>query len=304
MLVVALLAATAAAFALTQGLKNQPAAIFGTDVDKVFSPVCGCETATATIAFKLREPDRLDVAVVDGSEHVVRTIERGRAYDKGPVEIQWDGRDDAGKVLPEGEYKPRIRLQDVRTTYTLPNPMRIDVTAPRIERVVVRPTVISPDGDRRADHATFSYRLSEPGRGLLFVNGKRRGLTLFRRTQGSIVWYGKLDGRALPAGSYTTRLAAFDPAGNVAAQTRPRQVVIRYVAIGRKRISVTAGARFALRVSSDARRVRWSLAGRSGLARPGTLRLRAPLQKGRFTLTVAANGHAARAAVFVLEPSH
>ena len=185
MLVVALLAATAAAFALTQGLKNQPAAIFGTEVPRgVFSPVCACDSDKASITFKLRKPDRLDVSIVDGSDRVVRTIERGRAYDKGPVEIEWDGRDDAGKVLPEGEYKPRIRLQDVRTTYTLPNPMRIDVTAPRIERVVVRPTVISPDGDRRADHATFSYRLSEPGRGLLFVDGKRRGLTRFPRTQG------------------------------------------------------------------------------------------------------------------------
>jgi hypothetical protein len=303
-LVVALLAATAAAFALTQGLKNQPAAIFGTDVDKVFSPVCGCDSDTALIAFKLREPDRLDVAVVDGSGDVVRTIERGRAYERGPVEIEWDGRDDTGKVLPEGEYKPRIRLQGVRTTYTLPNPMRIDVTPPRLERVVVRPSVISPDGDGRRDRATFSYRLSEPGRGVLFVNGKRRGLKLFPRTEDSIIWNGKLNGRALPPGSYTARLAAFDPAGNVTPRTRPIQVVIRYVAIGRKRINVTAGARFALRVSSDARRVRWSLAGRSGFARPGTLRLRAPLQKGRFTLTVAANGHATRAAVFVLEPSH
>jgi hypothetical protein len=31
--------------------------------------------------------------------------------------------------------------------------------------------------------------------------------------------------------------------------------------------------------------------------------LRAPLQKGQFTLTVSANGHSARAAVFVLEPT-
>ena len=132
MLVVALLAATAAAFALTQGLKNQPAAIFGTDVDEVFSPVCGCDSETASIAFKLRNPDRLDVSVVDGSDRVVRTIERGREYAKGPVEIAWDGRDDAGEVLPEGEYKPRIRLRDDRTTYTLPNPIRIDVTPPRL----------------------------------------------------------------------------------------------------------------------------------------------------------------------------
>jgi len=87
-LVVALLAATAAAFALTQGLKNQPAAIFGTDVREVFSPVCGCDSETASIAFKLRKPDRLDVSIIDGSKRVVRTIERGRAYDQGPVAIE------------------------------------------------------------------------------------------------------------------------------------------------------------------------------------------------------------------------
>ena len=303
MLVVALLAATAAAFALTQGLKNQPAAIFGTDVDEVFSPVCGCDSNTASIAFKLRNSDRLDVSVVDGSDRVVRTIERGREYVQGPVEIAWDGRDDAGKVLPEGEYKPRIRLRDDRTTYTLPNPIRIDVTPPRLVRVRVRPSVISPDGDRRGDRATFSYRLSEAARGMLFVNGKRRGLTRFPREEDSIVWYGKVGGRAVPRGTYDARLAAFDPAGNVSERIGPIQVVIRYVALGRNRITVTAGARFALRVSSDARLVRWALGGRSGLARPGTLRLRAPLQKGRFTLTISANGHATRAAVFVVEPT-
>jgi hypothetical protein len=48
--------------------------------------------------------------------------------------------------------------------------------------------------------------------------------------------------------------------------------------------------------------VRWTLGRRGGVAAPGTLRIRAPLQKGRYTLTVTANGHAARAAVFVREP--
>jgi flagellar hook capping protein FlgD len=303
-LVVALLAATAAAFALTQGLKNQPAAIFGTRIPRpAFSPVCDCSSQTASITFKLRQRDQLDVAIIDGSDRVVRTIERGREYARGPVEIEWDGRDDAGEVLPEGEYKPRIHLRGDRTTYTLPNPIRIDVTAPRVERLPTRPMVISPDGDRRRDQATFRYRLSEPARGMLFVDGKRRVRKLFARTEDSIVWNGKVNGRVLAPGVHIVRLAAVDPAGNVSERIGPIQLVIRYVALGRNRINVTAGARFALRVSSDARRVRWSIAGRSGLARPGTLRLRAPLQKGRFTLTVSANGHAARAAVFVLEPT-
>ncbi len=96
MLVVALLAATAAAFALTQGLKLQKSPIFGTQVQPVFSPVCGCDKDTARIVFKLRNADRIDVSIVDGDE-VVRTIERGRSYPKGPVVIEWDGRDDAGQ---------------------------------------------------------------------------------------------------------------------------------------------------------------------------------------------------------------
>jgi hypothetical protein len=177
------------------------------------------------------------------------------------------------------------------------------VTPPRLENVSARRRVFSPDGDRRADRVTFRYQLDEPGRAMLLVDGKRRVLTLFPRTEDKLEWYGKVGGRALPAGAYTARVAAFDPAGNVSARSRPFTIVIRYVALGRDRITVSAGARFALRVSSDAKRVRWQLGDRTGTARPGTLRLRAPFQKGQFTLAVTANGHTTRAAVFVREPS-
>ena len=79
-------------------------------------------------------------------------------------------------------------------------------------------------------------------------------------------------------------------------------VRIRYVALGRKRITVAAEAPLAVRVSADATRVRWRLGGRTGTAAQGTLRLRAPAVTGRYTLTVTANGHSSRAAVFVVEP--
>ena len=301
-LVVALLAATAAAFALTQGLKLQKSPIFGTEVDTVFSPVCDCDRETATIAFRLREADRVDVTIVDGDE-VVRTIERRRSYPRGRVVVEWDGRDDAGRVLPEGEYQPRVRLDDAHFTTTLPNPIRIDVTAPSIQDVSIRPLVISPDGDGRADRVVIRYRLSEPGRGMLFVDDRRRALTRFARTEEQIVWNGKLGGRALRPGTYALQLAAFDPAGNRAERTVPVRVRLRFVALGRDRIEVVAGARFAVRVSADAERIRWRLGPRSGVGAPGTLVLRAPRQKGRFTLTVTANGRAARAAVLVREPS-
>ncbi len=302
-LVVLLLAATAAAFALTQGLKLEKSPIFGTRVDPVFSPVCECDKANAAIAFKLRNADRIDVSIVDGGD-VVRTIERDRRYPKGPVTIEWDGRDDAGRVLPEGDYQPRIHVRGEHQTITLPNEIRIDVTAPVLQDVKLSRRVISPDGDGRRDRLTISYRLNERGRGALIVDGKRQGKgTLFARTEERIVWNGKSRGRPLDAGRYELQLVAVDPAGNRSGRTRPVAVTVRYVALGRDRIRVAAGERFSLRVSSDAERVRWTLGGRSGFARPGTLSLRAPGQKGQFTLTVSANGHTARAAVFVRELS-
>ena len=114
MLVVVLLTATTAAFALTEGLKLQKSPIFRTKVDEVFSPVCDCEKDAALIRFTLRERDRLDVSIVDGGENVVRTIVRNEDEPAGRVEFDWDGRDDAGKVLPEGEYRPRIHLRRER----------------------------------------------------------------------------------------------------------------------------------------------------------------------------------------------
>jgi hypothetical protein len=185
---------------------------------------------------------------------------------------------------------------------TLPNPIRIDVTPPRLERVSSTKLVFSPDGDRRADRVLFRYRLDEPGTAMLLVNGKRRWLTRFPRTRDVLVWNGKAGGRTLRPGTYTARIVAYDRAKNASAPSRAFPIVLRYVTLGRDRITATAGRRFAVRVSSDAKRVRWRLGNRSGVARPGTLRLRAPLQKGQFTLSVSANGHSARAAVFVREP--
>jgi FlgD Ig-like domain len=301
-LVVALLAATAAAFVLTQGLKSQPSPIRGTKVADVFSPVCACDTETAAISFRLREGDRLDVGIVDGSDNVVRTIERGRRYAAGPVEFEWDGRDDSGEVLPEGSYRPRIRLREERQTIVLPNPIRIDVTPPAVTAAVARPLVISPDGDRRRDSVGVRYELDERARALLYVDGIKRVETRFPRERDSLRWYGRVDGEPVDQGAYTLALRPRDPAGNVGNAVRFPTLVVRYVALGRDRIDAVAGARFPIRVSSDARRVRWALGRRGGVAAPGTLRIRAPLQKGRYTLTVTANGHAARAAVFVREP--
>ena len=73
-LVVALLVGTAAAFAVTERLKLVRSPIAAPEIDRVFSPVCDCERDEAAIAFRLREADRVDLAIVDGDGDVVRTL--------------------------------------------------------------------------------------------------------------------------------------------------------------------------------------------------------------------------------------
>src|SRR5215831_16059066 len=53
LLVLAVLAASGAAFAISEGLKAQRAAVTAVHVTKIFSPVCRCPQARAAIGFKL-----------------------------------------------------------------------------------------------------------------------------------------------------------------------------------------------------------------------------------------------------------
>jgi flagellar hook assembly protein FlgD len=300
-LVAALLVATALAFAYTEQLKLTPSPILSTTVTKVFSPVCECDTDAAVIAFRLRQADRLEIDIVRG-DVVVRRLIEGEEYRRGRVEFVWNGRDDANANVPEGTYQARVKLLRQRRTITLPNRIRVDTTPPRVSMSRLAPRVFSPDGDSRSDRVIVGYRVDEPARVELLVDGARAVLKKGRKQAGTIDWFGKQDGESLPQGTYELRLSATDVAGNVGRPSRAKSVVIRYVALGRDRLEAAPGARFSILVLSDAARIEWKLGERKGTARPGTLRLRAPFQPGRFTLTVTANGHNARAAVIVRRP--
>lgn len=301
-LVAALLVATALAFVYTEKLKLTPSPILGTRVDKVFSPVCDCDTDIAAISFRLRRHGRITIDVIDGNGTSVRTLIEDSPTQRGRVTILWNGRDDSGAIVTEGSYRPRVHLASERRTIVLPNPILVDVTPPRVEFVALSPRVFSPDGDGRAEKVVARYRVDERAGVLLYVDGEQRVRKRGQQRTGRIEWFGRLGGEPMPPGVYQLSLGARDVAGNVGPATRNEAVLIRYVALGRDRIKTASGARFAVLVLSDAAKVGWRLGKRTGVARPGTLRLRAPLQPGRYTLTVSANGFSTRAAVFVRAP--
>lgn len=293
----ALLGGTAAAFAVTQGLKNQPSPILAPSIAKVFSPTCDCATRVAVIRFRLRKPDRVRLQIVRG-DAVVRTLVRGARLRRGTVTYTWNGRDDRGRFVAQGVYEPRVHLADQHRTIVLPNQMRVDTTAPTIALVSAKPRVLSPDGDGHGDRIVVSYRTNEPAHGILLVDGKRVVFTRRQLQRSSLEWGGRIDGRAIAPGLHRLQLEAQDRAGNVSAPGRPFEVDVRYVTLSRSRLVAGAGTRFGVRVSADTR-VRWRLGERSGTAAPGLVVLRAPARPGRTRLVVSVGDHSAVATVVV-----
>lgn len=297
LLVVALLAGTAAAFAVTQGLKIAPSPIRSTRVTKVFSPTCDCPTRVADIQFRLRKADRVRVQIVDADGEVVRTLVPGTRLRRGTVHYTWDGRDEAGRLVPQGVYEPRVHLPREHRTIQLPNQIRVDTTAPRITVLSIKPLVFSPDGDGRSDRVTIAYTTSEPAHAILMVDGARATFTRRQLQRSSVVWNGKVHHRLVAPGVHRVWLAAQDPAGNV-SNGKVYRVTVRYLQLAHPVVRAKAGTRFGVGVSADGT-VHWRLHGRSGTAKPGVLVLRAPRKSGSYPLVVRVASHEATATLIV-----
>jgi hypothetical protein len=302
LIVLLLLGATAAAFAVTERLKLERSPITGTKVDRVFSPVCECARDVAVISFVLRKPGRVTVAILDSDGRSVRTLVRDRDEPRGRASYTWDGRDNVDRVVSEGVYRPRVQLEEHGRTIILPNPIRVDTTPPEIRIVRVFPRLLSPDGDGGRDRVTVTYEVDEPALAMMLVDGERHVLSRFRPLEGKLVWFGRVDGRPVRPGTYEIRLRAVDRAGNRSARTRAVPVRVRYVELARERIEVVAGKRFSVRARADARSYRWIFAGEKGVGQRQVLVLRAPETPGTYTLYVSVGGRADRAEVVVSEP--
>jgi hypothetical protein len=302
LIVLALLGATAAAFAVTERLKLERSPITGTRVDRLFSPVCECQRDVAVISFVLRERSTVTVDLLDADGESVRTLVRDRDEPRGRVSYVWDGRDDSDRVVGEARYRPRVQIEEHGRTIVLPNPIRVDTTPPRIRFRRVSPRVISPDGDGRADRVTTTYEVSENARAMLLVDGTRRVLGRFRPHRGRLVWFGRVNGRSVRPGTYELRLRAFDRAENRSRRTRAVSIRVRYVELARERVEVVAGKRFGIRVDTDAPQYRWLFSGERGTRRQDLLVLRAPETPGAYTVYVSVGRWADKASVLVTAP--
>ena len=293
LLMLILLAATGAAFVVTEDLKLEPDPVARPRIDATFSPVCDCKQQTARIAFRLRRPDVLTLTIADENGRVVRTLLQEAAFRPGNHQFGWDGRDQSGKLVPQGRYRARVELQRLGRLIAFPKPIRVDTTPPRVRVVSVSRRVVSPDRDGRGDAIRIRYRLSEPSQAVLRVNGRRVWKTALR-AEGVIPWRPP---RMRP-GLERLQLVAVDAAGNRAAG-RAFYVQVRYLEVSPSRLRVRPRRLLTVRVSTDYPRYAWRLGRRRSSARGHTLRLRAPATPGRYLLTVTAGGRRETTVVLV-----
>jgi hypothetical protein len=303
----ALLVGSAVAFGVAERLKVEKSPVTGTAVDKVFSPVCRCPQRRASIAFRLRRADRLQLSLLDDEGREVRTLVDGERATRGPHEFFWNGRDDEGRIVPEGRYRPKVELGRADRTIVLPNPIRVDTTKPTLRVLSVRPGAISPDGDGWGDIVRVRYRADEQVRGLLFVNGRLSVVSRSQRPGGVLQWLGGAPGGGkLPPARYRLAVQARDLAGNLSRRSPAVVVPLRYLRLDEHAVVAAPGERVRLGVETDARTVRWILRRGSSIVDRGVgrraIRFRAPDRPGRYVLVAEAAGHPARALVAVRRP--
>jgi hypothetical protein len=299
--VLALLTATALAFVLTEGAKLEKSPIIGTKVTPIFSP-SGVGQKTAEVKFRLRTRERIEAWIENSNGQRVRDLQAPRTFPRGAsLDLVWDGFTDSGILVPDGVYMPVVKLLRSHRTIVLPSEIRLDTKPPVITVRHPQYPLLSPDGDGRHDSFTVPYRINERAHGILFVRGTRVVFTKSQKQVGELHWNGKLGRppRAVRPGRYLMTVAAQDEAGN---QSKPFPFAIaqvRYIALGRDRVVVRPGGKFALRVSADTPSVHWTLHGRSGTQRTGTLHFTAPKSAGVYRLYVTAGTHAAVCTVVV-----
>ena len=158
MFVLALLAGSAAAFALTERAKLERSPIYGTHVDPVVSPA-GKIKPVAHIAFRVRPKERVDVHIVDRHGDTVGVLLSNRTVKpRTRLDLVWDGLTASGLLVPDGIYRPVVKLLRSHRTITLPSDIRLDTGQRFVQTVDGRPVALA--GQHGAVYETAPFAAS------------------------------------------------------------------------------------------------------------------------------------------------
>jgi hypothetical protein len=278
----ALVVLTFGAFFVAQRVKRAPSPVTSVTGQTVFSPNGDGRMETARVGFRVMRHDDVSVDVVDlGGERIRRLVE-DRPWRAGRrMRVDWDGRDDARRLAPDGVYRFRVTLTGEGRSVVLPKRVAKD-TVPPGPRVLS----VGPEGGPAPE--LLPRRDGRPVRAHLLVPGRRPGVLVFRTDvaparlvlerdlpEGTTTWTwdGTAGGGPVPSGTYLVAARSRDRAGNVGtgpAPLPPRAgygltlrgaggVSVRRLAAQPPTAPVRAGGRVEVGVLTGGARYRWAV---------------------------------------------
>jgi hypothetical protein len=178
----ALVLATFGAFFVAQRLKATPSVVGEFRRTPFFSPNHDGRFDRATVRFEIRKRGRVSLAVVDADGDEVKTlIDDDTFLPYREIRARWDGTNDDGDRVPDGNYRYRITLADQGRNVVIPESVRLDTTPPR-----PRVTSIGP----AKDTVPRPELLPIPGGGEavvhVFAPGQKKKILLFKTAPGPI----------------------------------------------------------------------------------------------------------------------
>ncbi|MEQ9093783.1 MAG: FlgD immunoglobulin-like domain containing protein, partial [Miltoncostaeaceae bacterium] len=185
----------------------------------VFSPNDDGRRDVALINVRVNEPGQVLLDIVSGGE-TVTTLTGDQRRPRGWLRVRWDGRDDAGEVVADGEYGIRLRARSGDKRFNTSRKITIDTTAPSIARLrVVSATLDDPGrGECRvtataADPGSLLLRVLRPGGTEVLAHRGPSPAAAGRAVRWR--WDGRGDdGRPVAAGLHVVQATLRDAAGN------------------------------------------------------------------------------------------
>lgn len=291
---VVVILATAGSFALAQRLKRAPTIVYEVHKIALFSPKVEGPAQRARFSFRLRvKQDEVTLLVTNLAGEQIRTIKEDIPVTYGAtVRSSWDGADDAGRSVPDGQYRIQVVLQEAGRAVQLPFTLTKDTTPPTPKLLSIGP---EKTGDRprpellpRTDGkpAVVRYR----------AVGRSRKITVFRTDlvrpravlevpitddSGKWEWDGTVKGRPVASGTYLVAVSAKDLVGNEGWSMGSADpvapfgedlkgrggITVRYLAAQSPQTSIVAGERAEIGVISVGKKYDWTLR-RVGETRP------------------------------------
>src|SRR3954447_20626161 len=228
-----MVAATLGAFVLAQQLKSDfPLVIRFATKPAHFSPNGDRYRDATRIGFDLSEPASVSFIVVnsEGTE-VRRIVSDRRLAGDAKHRWMWDGRADAGRLVPDGTYRMRVVRRDESRVIDSVKEIDVDTVPPKASLASATPSVNATDLPGETPSVKLTYRGPENRAPVIRVfrsdDGPPHVVRRFRgRPNRTATWDGRVSAgeestRPAPEGDYAFTVAVRDRAGNVTEAPLP-----------------------------------------------------------------------------------